>query len=329
MAHNLNVVNGKASLFFTGEKPWHGLGQEVEGALTAEEAIKAASLDWTVDEEPVYDGQSGVLEKYKLLRRSDTKHVLHIAKKTYHPIQNREAFKFFDEVVATGDAKYVTAGALGAGERIWILAELEKCEIFLPGTDDVVKPYLLLANAHDGTLALWLVPTAIRVVCQNTMTLSLNRRKEDGIRIRHHAGALNDSERIRRQLGLIRKGYDTFRDEITVLASKQIRSEALKSYYETLVPDNPDAENKTRTQNIRHELTNLFTSGRGNSLTGVAGTHWAAYNSVTEYVDHHRTIRGSNGDRGARRTASILFGSGARLKEKAYELSLEYAGVES
>jgi len=325
MVANLNMVSGRgAAMFYAGEAPWHGLGTKVEGALTAEEAIKAAQLDWKVLEEPVFDRKGTELPAFKLLRRSDTGHVFYVPKKTYQPIQNADTFKFLDGLVAAGGAKYVTAGALGDGERVWILAEIKNCDVRILKTDDVVKPYLLAANSHDGTLSFWIMPTPIRVVCQNTFQLALSERLEKGFKILHRAGFEGRIRDAREALGIVVSYYDGLGETLNGLASRQIGVEALKDYYTRLVPDNPEAESHSRTEKIRGTMERLFVEGRGQEIEGVKGSWWAAVNGVTEYVDHERTVRGSDDEnRTERRTASILFGSGAALKRRALSLAVE------
>ena len=54
MAHNLEIINGEASMFYCGEKPWHGLGTALEKPATSKEAIEAAKLNWTVEKQQLY-----------------------------------------------------------------------------------------------------------------------------------------------------------------------------------------------------------------------------------------------------------------------------------
>lgn len=325
MAHNLSTFNGRAAMMFAGAKPWHGLGVEVPDAVTAEEAIQHAGLDWEVQSQPVYfSADARPAEQYQALVRADTRRLLSIQSDGYKIIQNREAFRFFDSVVGSKDAKYVTAGALGAGERIWMLAEVSRCPIMIAGQDEV-KPFILLSTSHDGTAALRMLFTPVRVVCQNTLNAALGKGA-GGVSIRHTANAMGRVDEARRALGIALKYYDTFEQEVQTLASKQIGRAGLRQYFETLVPDNEKADSNTRTQNIRGRMEYLFEYGKGQQIPGVRGSLWAAYNAVTEYVDHDRTTRGATQqERASNRLESIWLGSGARMKEEAFELALTTA----
>ncbi len=181
MAHNLEIENGEASMMYVGEEPWHGLGTKLESPASAAEAIEAAKLDWEVTKVPLYaaSGRRRVALKNRfavvrkdLLDKKQCK-ALGIVGSQYTPLQNREAFSFFDPIVGEKAAVYHTAGVLGNGERIWILAKLP--EDIRVTDDDITNKFLLLSNSHDGTSAVQVKFTPIRVVCQNTLTQALKR----------------------------------------------------------------------------------------------------------------------------------------------------------
>lgn len=325
MSHELSMVGGRAEMCYVGERPWHGLGTELQKPATAQEAIRAAHLEWTVEKRPVMvDGKS--VDAYRAVVRTDTGTVLGVTGAQYQPVQNVEAFGFFDAVVGAGQAIYHTAGALHEGRRVWILAKLPEM-LRVAQTDDLVEKFVLLHTGHDGGSALQMTFTPVRVVCQNTLTLAL-RSAGSIVKIRHTQSATLRVVEAQRALGLAVRFYDDLEGLIGRLASVPVKAQAVAEYYRTLVPDNPEAESNARTENIRASMLRSFENGRGNRLPGVAGTWWAAYNGTTEYVDHDRSSRGTDeSTRRSNRLSSIWFGSGAELKARAWSLALQSAGV--
>lgn len=325
MSHNIN------SMMYAGERPWHGLGVEVQGEQTAEAAIVKAGLAWEVERRAVFTNleQVRTVEGFKAVQgkkaivRKDTGDIFNIMGEGYTPVQNREAFRFFDAIVGEGQAIYHTAGALGAGEKVWILAKLPG-DIIVREQDRTEK-FLLLSNSHDGTQALRMFFTPVRVVCQNTLQIAQSGRgKGEGISIRHTSGALDAVKEARRALGIAVKFYDAAGGLMSALAKSKASKDAVADYFKVLVPDNAEAGRNTRTVNIRETMMGRFTSGKGN----IGESWWDAVNAVTEYVDHERSTRGTTGaDKASNRLESQWFGSGARLKADAWDLALDRAGV--
>jgi phage/plasmid-like protein (TIGR03299 family) len=324
MAHDLAIIDGRASMMYVGTKPWHGLGVELESPATAHEAIAAAGLDFEVELAPLTTTQGVPVPQRRAVIRSDTQEALGVVGNTYVPIQNRHCFNFLDAVVADGGLRYHTAGALGRGERVWLLAKLPD-HIRVRGTDDIVDRYLLLSNAHDGTASLRCFFTPVRVVCANTLTLAHNNGRSEGIAIRHVGDLAVKVRQAQEVLGLARRFYDNLEDQINLLPNHYPTSAQLTRYFESIYPDPAEGSN-SRARNAREELFRLFERGRGNDRPGVRHTTWAAYNSLTEFVDHHRSARGSDPEeRSSNRLASIWFGSGAHLKSRAFDLALAMA----
>ena len=160
MAHELLIENGKAAMFYVDTPPWHNLGTQLKTTPSSEEAIRFARLDWRVAKVPLYVAGGTRLHEVHdrfALVREDTLgkpdcSVFGIAGRDYVPLQNAEAFEFFDPIVKEGDAVYETAGALGKGERVWVLARL--CGEMQVAEGDDIRRYLLLSNSHDGTSSL-------------------------------------------------------------------------------------------------------------------------------------------------------------------------------
>lgn len=312
------------SMFYAGEQPWHGLGVGVEDALTAEEAIKTAGLDWDVVPAPVYvkyDGRYILVEDKQGMVRSDTEYPLGVVGNVYHPLQNNKAFEFFDEIVGNGQAKYVTAGSLKHGKKIWILAKAG--DSFHVAGDDLIDKYVLLYNSHDGSSMVNVMITPIRVVCWNTLNAAL-RTSEKKVKLRHTNTIIKRASEVKNLLGVVNKYYDQFQKHSALFAKTPIRTEEELNHFLDLAGFTlPEDKNNTRMTNIREQITTLF-DGQGLGMEMNCHSVWNAYNAVTEYVDHHRSTRISGPyTKEEARLDSLWFGSGALIKQKAWDAALE------
>ena len=293
----------------TEPSPWHNLGIELNHPKTARDAIKMAGLNYTVVKKPLELNPELKQDAYATVR-TDTHDVLGFVNKSYEPIQNIDAFTFFDTLVAENEAIYETAGVLGRGECIWILAKLPGY-INVRG-NDIVNKYLLLTNNHDGSSHVRVKLTPIRVVCNNTLTSALQGAGE--VQINHTPNAARDLEQAVTMLGLSNYLYEQLSAMFNGMAAKKITEEQLREYVQALVPDNEEAENSARTEKIRNSVLQLHDSGRGAHLA--RGTLWGAFNSVAEYTDHMML-----GEHSTTRLNSIWFGRGEQLKLKAFRLA--------
>jgi phage/plasmid-like protein (TIGR03299 family) len=293
----------------TESSPWHNLGIELNHPKTAREAIKMAGLDYTVMKKLI-EFNPGLKQDTYATVRTDTHDILGVVNKSYKLIQNIDAFTFFDDWVAENEAIYETAGVLGKGECIWILAKLPGY-INVHG-NDMVNKYLLLTNSHDGSSHVRVKLTPIRVVCNNTLTAALQGAGE--VQISHTPNSAQDLEQAGAMLGLSNYLYEQLEVMFNSMAARKITDGQLRDYVQALVPDNEETENTARTENIRNSVLQLHESGRGAHLA--RGTWWGAFNSVAEYTDHMMLDEDSN-----TRLNSIWFGRGEQLKLKAFRLA--------
>jgi phage/plasmid-like protein (TIGR03299 family) len=311
------------TMMFHGTRPWHGLGTALDHPATSVEAIRAAGLDWRVELFSAFAAEQPIPRAYGVVRM-DRREPIAVVGKRYVPVQNREAFTFFDHLIGGGHAVYETAGALDQGRRIWLLARLPG-EVWVT-REDAVGKYLLLTNTHDGKSPLRALFTPIRVVCENTLRAALDGGQAGGISIRHVGDILEKAKVAQRLLGITLKYFDTFADQASAFASHSLTREALALYFERLVPDPKDAD-PFRAVSTRETLVRLFETGKGNSLPTVRGTLWGAVNAVCELVDHERPTRAKPGESEAlNRWKSAQFGSGAALKARAWSQALEILG---
>jgi phage/plasmid-like protein (TIGR03299 family) len=325
MSHNLMIQNGRASMFYVEDVPWHGLGTRLDRPATAQEAIQTANLDWTVRKLPLHATVEGrqitVPDTYAVVR-DDPSHppVLGVVSKDYTPLQNSEAFGFFDPIVGENAAVYHTAGALGQGERIWLLAKLPR--LFRIAGDDVAEPYLLLTNGHDGKSSVTVKFTTVRVVCQNTLTLALHGG--ESFRVVHTTDVKHRLRGAGHLLARIQRRHDTLEASMKTMARVQVNRSRLAEYLTQVFPDGDPADEAAvlRARRSREWSEYFFDQGKGNRLPGVRGSVWAAFNGVTEWLDHRKTRQNPH-----QRLTSIWFGDNYRTKARAFELADEKAAV--
>ncbi|QNN21773.1 DUF945 domain-containing protein [Planctomycetales bacterium ZRK34] len=294
-------------------------GVRLDNPATAEEAVVAAGLDWDVQLQPIYTGPeraTRVKDRYVVCRTDRLDHEdsgqLGVVGRNFTALQNRDAFGFLDPVVGNGAAIYHTAGSLRGGRRVWLLAKLPG-HIRVVG-DDVAEKFILLSNGHDGTAAVRIGLTPIRVVCMNTLNLAL--RGMGGLSIRHNPDVAQRVQSAHKLLGLVNSTLDAAEVTMQRMAGIQMTGNRLTDYFQELapLPANDEAE-RNRVLDRRRRWSELFESGDGNRMPGVRGTLWAAYNAVTQWTDRESYTR-----RNKEPLNTIWFGEGELLKRRAFLL---------
>lgn len=322
MAHQISVHNAVAEVVSgRGMTPWHKLGTVVQGLMTSAEALKAAHLDWEVVSLPVFvNGQQLPFpteensDGYQAICRGDAADsesgCLGIVKGRYEPIQNAEAFNFFDHLIGQGKAVYDTAGALRGGRQVWLLAKVDG-EIGICG--DAHRQYALMLTSHDGSYAMQVTWVLERVVCANTLSIALCGA-QNTCKVRHTASWKDKEAEAARVLGLGEHYFKTVQESLAKLHSQLLTPEQMAQFTELLLPAKVEDGKPvpTRTANIRAEIDRLFDRGDGNK----GQSRWDALQAVTDYADHFSTLRGEN----STRLESATFGAAAQLKQRAFDL---------
>jgi phage/plasmid-like protein (TIGR03299 family) len=317
MAHEITKTDG---LVLTGQGAWHGLGLVVEQAPTPEEACRLAGIDWRVIESMgVYgitelsDGNMVRIldETHKLLVRSDTQEVLGCVSSGYVPLQNIELANFCSSLAEDGDIVRVeSAATICGGKLVWFLLRGQSFSV--KGWDDEVRPYLLATTSHDGTRALSLRPTSIRVVCKNTLSLAMGRSTDLRIRITHQ-GDLGKKLYVAKQaLGLFGAQVEQFREKVDVLSSRSMTREDLQRFFLEVyteaynpIPANPTTNSEREKAQMARQVIGVWGREFDREVDRVGGTAWAAMNAVTGWMQHLEYQRASDPHAGLR---SWLFG---------------------
>jgi phage/plasmid-like protein (TIGR03299 family) len=252
----------------------------------------------------------------------------------YTILQNKEAFAWFQPWLDQKEAALHTGGALFEGSRIWALAKLNRDPMEI-AAGDVVEKYVLLSHSHDGSLAVRVGFTPIRVVCWNTLSMAHSADASKLIRLKHSKNVHTNLENLRDVMNLVNAEFEATAEQYRLLQRKSINQNDLRKYIKLVfkvdADDNviwPEKGERTkemkelcseRQKNILEEVIALCEAGKGNNLPSVRGTYWSAYNGVTEYLSY---VNGRNEDN---RLNSLWFGQNATLNKLALTTAVEMA----
>lgn len=316
------------TMAYYGEVPWHGLGKQVPKGMTAAHMIHSAGLDWEVELRPARGAKEinrkGEYSRYEVVRmpRLNTKEsevLFGVVSRRYQPLQNVEAFGFFDPIVGENKAYFETAGALGEGERIWVMAKMPGSMMIVTG-DECFK-YLLLSNTHSGNGSVIVKFTSVRVVCQNTLMLAMDDGQK-AYHVRHSKQMPFKLDELSQFIVITQKVFLGAEESFKQLAKIQMTGDRLEHYFEAVFPRSEIQKKKGEKPQRWEFLRQAFDTQKDLQLPGVRGTLWGAYNAVTWFEDYKQPLQEEQPDQRLERT---WFGGGADIKLKALEKAKELA----
>ena len=309
------------TMAYAGEVPWHGLGVPVSNDLTPVQMMEKAGVDWNVREVESFiefDGKRMATGQKSLVRETDGRILTNVGE-NWKPVQNEDAFNFFTEYCMSGDMEMHTAGSLKDGQMVWALAKVKgDFEIF---GGDRVESYLLFSNPHQYGKSIDIRFTPIRVVCNNTLTLSLNMDAERSVRVGHRVEF--DATEVKTALGIASDKLNTYKDMAEFLGKKKFTTDSYIEYLNTVFPRTADKRVQgkglsldTLSRNAKQAYDVIDTQP---GAEFAQGTWWQAFNSVTFITDH---VQGRNEDN---RLYSSWFGGNQVRKKNALKTAIEFA----
>ena len=347
MSHEITErEDGTAEAAFVLTPAWHGLGTVVDHAMTSAEALKAAQLDWRVEQRQLYAGTDEVLvgpdgseetrTDYTTVPgmaniREDTGHFLGMVGPRYVVVQNTEAFDFLDALYQDDILRYESAFSLNGGRSVVILARMPEVDRITDQGDDM-KRYIAFSTDHGGFAAIQFGPTAVRIVCANTYRMALGRGGISALSIRHTQSIHDKLADAKAVLGLAVEQFDGHADQCRKLAAAHITRNQWLEYLDVIAPRvreiDPDYTpiRQKRIDETREAITEAWNSER-QQMDGTRGTAWAAWNAVTEHIDHMPRRGASERTRMEARFRVTQSGTGHELKERAFKAALKLAAV--
>lgn len=294
---------------------WHGLGQVVKEALTAEQAIELGGLNYEVVKSPLMTemgGQKIIVPDSFATLRTDTNQALGVVGNRYEIVQNKDAFTFFDAIVGQGQAIFETAGALGKGERIFITAKMPEY-IRIAGTDDLTEVYVILTNTHDGSGSVIAAITPIRIVCSNTLRAGL-KGAINKVAIKHTTNAERNLCHAHKLLGISNEYIKQMNQAVNALALKKVNDTQVKALIENLFQT--QTKDSTRSKNIQEAVFESYYTGIGQER--IVGTAWGVFNGITHYLSHVKEFKSSE----TKFENLLMDGAASKITDTALELLL-------
>ena len=274
------------TMFYVREKPWHGLGTEVQEAPASIDALVLAGLDWEVVQKEVYTGDGSLIPGYKANIRSTDSAALGIVSDRYRVVQNSDAFRFTDDLLGEG-VTYETAGALQGGRKVWMLARMPRRYII---SGDEIAPYLVVMNSHDGSSGIKVAMTPIRVVCANTLNLALNSAKRVWT-TKHTEKVMLRVHEARETLMLAEKYMGELGRKVDELAQIRLSDRRVKEFMDEFFPATLDMPDVQRKNNLRllEDMRARYWEAPDLSTVGKNGYRFV--NAVSDFATHADPIR--------------------------------------
>ena len=290
------------------------MNQQKTKIKTANEALEKSNLDWIAEEQQLLTASGKQVESHKAIIRTDNNNVIGVVGKGYRPVQNSEAFAFFDSICKDHDVEYLYAKALNGGHKVFIEARIGngngQAEI---RKGDIIENRIKLINSFDGSSGLKVMHTPYRLICTNGMIAPASAM-EKRVNLRHTQGI---KEKYQDALILFDASVNAFQhfvEQSRILAQKTVDRAMVDRFLANLFPVKKNAENEesTKYKNKLERIKEYINSGKGNN----GSTAWDVYNGVVEYLD----FEGKKADE--KRIQSNLFGNGAKVKEEAFEMAM-------
>lgn len=311
-------------MMIVGQPAWHGLGEYVneEDARDWRKAYIAAGLDWRVTQAPLktelLNGAQLPVESHVANVRSSDAAVLGVVGANYTVLQNDQVFEWFSPFLEAGQCRFEAAGALKGGARIWALARITGAQAEVRDGDQV-DAFVLLSHAHDGSLAVRVGFTPIRVVCNNTLTMAHGSSASKLIRIRHRGDVVANLQTVRETMDLVRGEFSATIELYRRLATKEISQRDVRRYVELVLEPtkkfNPETEMMEASTKAENTMQKIVERAMAQDYAGATPTLWDAYNGITEWTNWER---GRSQDS---RISSLWYGDSAKVNARALEVA--------
>ena len=339
--HDLDLTSGQAAIAWSGDVPWHGLGQRLTADASLETWTREAGLEYDIlarrvgyfpnaDQKTGELGEPTLIPNLVSLIRSDTNAHLATASERYKIVQPKAVMEFFRDLTSQNKLKMECAGALRSGAIYWALARMD--DAFNLSKDDVILPYVLLATSCDGSLATTASFTSVRVVCWNTLSHAMNERgAAANTRVRVPHNSIFDERKVKTDMGLLDGSWQDFQKKAQQLAKVRVTQAEVTEFMVNLLTKNKRGQRDSTGLNGEEiderlkamptviKALDIYENGVGQQTKSAKGTAWGMVNAISRMYDFE-----TNSKSQAQRLHSTWFGAGARTKKAALQAAMEF-----
>ena len=283
------------------------------------QVMQEAHLDWDVNTERLFLADGTQVPKAKVTRRSSDNKILGVVGDRYTVMQNYDALKWFQPFIDSHNATIEHAGAFKDGKVIFLQARVNRDDVEIV-KGDAVRPYITLAHAHDGSLAVMAGSTLVRLFCTNQLPMLKTSKTAKLLKMRHTKNMMIGLEAVRDIMNVYTGEFIGTTDQLKFLASVGVTKKSLEKFF-TLAVTVKEDDDSDKTKKVE-TLTRIFETGRG---LGGKEMHnfYGAYNALTEFLtwDSGRTVDN--------RLQELWFGTAQRVSQNAMEIAMAMAGGRS
>lgn len=274
------------TMYSVREVPWHGLGTVIENAPNSHDAIELAGLNWQVNGNPIFDANGNEIKGYKANTRDSDNSVLGVVSDRYQIVQNAEAFEFTDHLIDADEITYETAGSLRNGKQIWLLGKMPETKIL----GDDVDPYICFTNTFDGSGAIKVCLTPIRVVCNNTLNLALSRASRSWST--KHMGDMAGKLMEAKETLMLANNYMSMLDiEADKYANTAISDDEIQKVISEIFPVDVNNDSQRRINNVQQLTDTFYTCYYMPDIAQYKNTQWGVINAMADMVGHMAPAR--------------------------------------
>lgn len=265
--------------------PWNQLGNDIVNATTIEDAMIQSGLNFEVVKNPIYDMYGHVIDNHFATTRTDSGDVLGVVGKNYQIVNNEEAFRFTEDLISEG-VTFVRAGQFHHGKASWLLAKMPETKIL----GDEFDPYICFINSFDGTGAIKVAMTPIRIACSNALNFAIKNASRSWS-TRHIGNIGVKLDEARYTLGLANRYMDALNVNANILAKKKMTDSEFEAIFRRVLPIDPTKDSTRKINNIEEIRNTMFDCLKAPDLANFTDTAWQKLNAVTDAIDHMAPAR--------------------------------------